>query len=258
MRALAWSLLAVACASSQHPAAQGDRAPEVELTLRLDPDEDPAHALDVATARLASLGVNRADITAATGSLSLRVPRALSPQVARALRETAWMRGVAVDESRDLSALLPAEGVRGETEAVTLAPGLTLQSTALRGERAALSALAARGEALAVVPEGEGWRLVALRREVVSHGGAVTRCARRGAREVELTLAGEAPTRRWVLWLDGEAAALVPGREAPVLRLPGAAEAEALRARCAHGMLRGPLRPDDQSPSQGTGSSVAP
>jgi hypothetical protein len=182
----------------------------------------------------------------------------VSPQAARALRETAWMRGLAVDESRDLSALLPAEGVRGEVEAVTLAPGLTLQSVALRGERAALSALASRGEALAVVPEGEGWRLVALRREVVAHGGAVTRCARRGDREVALALAGEAPTRRWVLTLDGEAAALVPAREAPVVRLAGATDAEALLARCAHGMLRGPLRADDQSPSQGTGSSVAP
>lgn len=258
MRALAWCVLAVACASSQRPAAQGDRAIETELSLRLDPDEDPAHALDVATARLASLGVNRADVTAATGSLSLRVPRAVSPQAARALRETAWMRGLAVDESRDLAALLPAEGVRGEAEAVTLAPGLTLQSVALRGERSALSALASRAEALTVVPEGEGWRLVALRREVVAHGGVVTRCARRGAREVALALAGEAPARRWVLLLDGEAAALVPGREAPVLRLPGAAEAEALMARCAHGMLRGPLRAEDQSPSQGTGSSVAP
>jgi hypothetical protein len=77
------------------------------------------------------------------------------------------------------------------------------------------------------VPEGEGWRLVALRREVVAHGGAVTRCARRGEREVALALAG-------------------------------ATDAEALLARCAHGMLRGPLRADDQSPSQGTGSSVAP
>jgi hypothetical protein len=258
VRALAWSVLAVACASSQHPAAQGDRTTESELTLRLDPDEDPAHALDVATARLASLGVTRADVTAATGSLSLRLPRAVSPQAARALRETAWMRGLAVDESRDLSALLPAEGVRGEVEAVTLAPGLTLQSVALRGERAALAALASRGEALTVVPEGEVWRLVALRREVVAHGGAVTHCARRGEREVALALAGEAPTRRWVLTLNGEAAALVPAREAPVVRLAGATDAEALLARCAHGMLRGPLRADDQSPSQGTGSSVAP
>ncbi len=258
MRALAWSVLAVACASSQHPAAQGDRTTESELTLRLDPDEDPAHALDVATARLASLGVTRADVTAATGSLSLRLPRAVSPQAARALRETAWMRGLAVDESRDLSALLPAEGVRGEVEAVTLTPGLTLQSVALRGERAALAALASRGEALTVVPEGEVWRLVALRREVVAHGGAVTHCARRGEREVALALAGEAPTRRWVLTLNGEAAALVPAREAPVVRLAGATDAEALLARCAHGMLRGPLRADDQSPSQGTGSSVAP
>lgn len=258
MRALAAAVLALGCASSQRPAAHGDRAPEGELTLRLDPEEDPAHALDVATARLAALGVNRADVTAATGSLALRVPRAVFAEAARALRETAWMRGLAVDESRDLAALLPADGVRGEAEAVTLAPGLTLQSLALRGERAALTALASRGEALAVVPEGDGWRLVALRREVVAHGGAVTRCARRGPREVALAMAGEAPARRWVLTLDGAPWALVPGREAPVVRLPRADDADALMARCAHGMLRGPMRAEDQSPSQGTGSSVAP
>lgn len=262
--------LAAGCAAPQRPAPPP--VAERELRFSLADDEDPAHALAVVTRRLAARGIAHAEVTAATGTLVARV-RAADVAVARALiTSTGWFRARRVDERVDLSELLPSplpEGVRVEPESVPLAAGLVLRTNGLVATaeaRGALTALAApirlAGRALLLVPSGAAWRLAAVEERGALHGGHVTRCASSGPDALTVTLdassLGDQRARRVVFELDGVPRAMGPMGADPVLRFEHATDAQNALARCADGLLRGPIRADDQSPSQGTGSSVAP
>lgn len=265
------ALATVGCASTQSPAPQAMSTREAVLTVALAPGEDVAHALSVATRRLAAAGVAHADVTAAGESLSVRLPEADLARAREALRATPWVRGRLVDERVDLSEAVPTptpEGVEVVPESVTLAPGMVLRGAAVRGPRAALDAIARAGEGrLTVVPSGERWQLVALEPRVLLDGAQVTRCVRRGARVVALELGPEVAAmrarergreRRVVYELSGDVTAAASLHEDPAIALSSDEAAASLLRGCEAGLLRGPLREDAQSPSQGTGSSVAP
>lgn len=265
------ALAAVGCASTQSLARQSVSTREAVLTVAMAPGEDPAHALSVATRRLAAAGVSHADVTAAGESLSARLPEADLPRAREALTSTPWVRGRLVDERVDLSEAVPTpapEGVEVVPESVTLAPGMVLRGAAVRGPRAALDALARAGEGrLTVIPAGARWQLVALEPRVLLDGAEVTRCVRRGAQGVALEFGPEVAAmrarergreRRVVYELPASVTAVASLHEDPTVRLPSDEAAASLLRACESGMLRGPLREDAQSPSQGTGSSVAP
>ncbi|MEZ4391279.1 MAG: hypothetical protein R3A48_09310 [Polyangiales bacterium] len=265
------SMVSVGCASTQALAGQSVSTRETVLTVALPPGEDVSHALSVATRRLAAAGVSHADLTAAGESLSARLRESELARAREALTATAWVRARLVDERVDLSEAVPTpapEGVEVVPEAVTLAPGMVLRGAAVRGPRAALEALAQVGEGrLTVIPAGARWQLVALEPRVLLGGAQVTRCARRGARVVALELGPEVAAlrerergreRRVVYELPGAVAAASSLHDDPAIELPSEEAATSLLRACESGLLRGPLREDRQSPSQGTGSSVAP
>ncbi|MFO0628000.1 MAG: hypothetical protein U0325_20660 [Polyangiales bacterium] len=269
MRALVAGVLALNCATSQRPALQGDRAIEGELTLRLDADERPDHVLAVASRRLAAAGITRADVTAVTGSLRVRLPHRDLDRARTLLLATPWLRGRALDVGVDLGPLAatPPAGVRVEHQPVELMPGFTVDDLAvfsaredtLRAHLASFPALAA---AVTVVRTGAGeWRALAFAREVVLRGDEVT-CAP-GSTDRAVTLARSdaaraSRARRWAVELNGDVVGLSRDLTRAEVVLPSPEAAAALLRDCAHGLLAAPMTPEVQSPSQGTGSSVAP
>lgn len=257
-RALALAAtLAAGCAATQRPAARPVAARDRELTFALDPDEDPARALAVVTRRLASRGVSRADVTAATGALTARVPEADVAVAREAVTSTAWLQLRPINERVDLAALAPSplpQGVAMEPETVHLAAGLTMRSEALVAARDAREALAsiaasARGHTLVIVPRAEGWRLAAVEPRAALHGGQVARCVTDAPGRVTVVFGDEAAAvrrssglRRAVLEVDGAPRALATLGTDPVIEFARLEDAASLLSRCADGMLRGPVR----------------
>lgn len=250
--------LAAGCAATQRPPPP---APvERVLSFTLDADEDPAHALSVVSRRLAARGVTRADVTAATGTLTARV-RDVDVAAARdAVTSIAWLRVRVVDERVDLTEVAPSplpQGVVAESESVPLAAGLSLRSTALFATRDARDALASiagtvrlGGRALLIVPRAEGWRLAAVESRTALHGGQVTRCATDAPGRVTVVFGDDAAAvrrelgvRRGVVEVDGVPRALTTLATDPVLVFERLEDAGALLSRCADGMLRGPITP---------------
>lgn len=251
--------LAAGCAATPRPPPAPRPIAERELTFSLDPDEDPARALAVVSRRLASRGVTRADVTAATGSLTARVREDDAAAAREAVTSTLWLRVLPVDERVDLAALAPSPlpaGVTVESENVPLALGLTMQSAALfaaQDARDALSSIAtsarAQGRSLVVVPRANGWRLAAVEPRASLHGAQVARCVTDAPGHVTVVFGDEAAAlrrrdalRRAVVEIDGEPRALAAIGTDPVIHFARVEDAAALLSRCADGALRGPIR----------------
>lgn len=270
--AVAMTAAISACVSTQRPALQPISSADRALTLRLEDGEDLAHALTVASRRLRRAGISDADLTAAGSVLSVRLPARDAPRALAALLQTAWLRARMVDPRVELTALLPTPtppGLEVLPEQVTLAAGLSLRGDAVYGSRAALESLSAATGSVAVVPAGSRWQLVAVEPRVAIDGAQVTRCALASPGEVTvefdasveaLRAAARASgrARRVVFEIDGGGRAMTGLLSTPTIALPREGDAASFVQRCADGLLRAPLREEDQSPSQGTGSRVAP